>query len=236
MSRFAVLPARAFEDSRLSLSHLKALGIICTHTDKNGWAWPSVSRIAAVIGVSRQRTSKCIQEMKEWGYLEVRSQKRKTDGGQTSNLYRVIMDHGDPVAPPATSEVAPPATSEVAPPATSEIAPRTYPKEQTQRTTTPPTPPAGEGVDFDVEEVVQAELWEVEQAGRTIGPGLEAHIRKRLVANGLTDRDQASLEAFRQHKQRRQEMFSLPALPDPKPGEKFERQREMMRAALVQSA
>ncbi len=234
MSRFAVLPARVFEDSRLSLSHFKALGVICTHTDKNGWAWPSVSRIAAVIGVSRQRASKCIQEMKDWGYLEIRAQKRKTDGGQTSNLYRVIMDYGDPVAPPATSEVTPPATSKVAPPATSEVAPRTIPFQLSQRTTTPPTPPAGEVVDFDVDEVVAAELWDMEQAGRTIGPGLEAHIRKRL-ANGLTDRDWASLEAFRQHKQRRQEMFALPALPDPKPGEKFELRRAEVRAVLGRS-
>ncbi|GEM_PF-2749371 len=110
-------------------------------------------------------------------------------------------------------------------------------KDQREVKTTPPTPQRGEKVeevvDFDVDEVVAAELWEMEQAGRTIGPGLEAHIRKRL-ANGLTDRDWASLEAFRQHKQRRQEMFALPALPDPKPGEKFELRRAEVRAVLGQ--
>ena len=225
MSRFAVLPARVFEDSRLSLSHLKALGIICTHTDKNGWAWPSVSRIAGIIGVSRQRGSKCIHELKDWGYLEIRGQTRKSDGGQTSNLYRVIMDHGDPVAPPATSEVAPPATSEVAPPATSEVAPRTNPFELSHLNTTTPTPPEGEE-GFDIDEVVAAELWEVEQTGKKFGLGLERKIRQRL-ATGLSDRDRASLEAYRRHKQRQQEMFALPALPV---------QRAMMRAAVGREA
>lgn len=105
---------------------------------------------------------------------------------------------------------------------------------EVERKTTTPLPPTGEGVDFDVDEVVAAELWEMEQAGRTIGPGLEAHIRKRL-ANGLTDRDWASLEAFRQHKERRQEMFALPALPDLKPGEKFELRRAEVRAVLGRS-
>lgn len=105
--------------------------------------------------------------------------------------------------------------------------------------TTPPTPQRGEKVeevvDFDVDEVVAAELWEMEQAGKKIGQGLETHIRKRL-AGGMEERDRASLEAYRRHKQRQQEGFALPALPDIQPGERFERQREMMRSALGQLA
>lgn len=100
--------------------------------------------------------------------------------------------------------------------------------------TTPPTPPKGvDVVGFNVDEVVRAELWEMKQAGRTIGPGLKAHIRKRL-ANGLTDRDWASLEAFKNHKRQQQDRFKLPELPAVPSGERYERQRAEVRAVLGQ--
>ena len=109
MSRFAILPARAIEDDRLSRTHIRALGALGTFTDKNGWAWPSVGTMADALGVSRQLVSRCLHDLKAWGYVEIRGRKGE-DGGQTSNLYRVLFDRGEPVAPPATSEVAPPAT------------------------------------------------------------------------------------------------------------------------------
>lgn len=116
--RFSVLPARAIDDARLSRTHLRCLAALCTYTDQNGWAWPSTSTIADKLGVSRQLVSRCLHDLKAWGFVEIRAQ-RGDDGGQTSNLYRVLFDVGEPVAPPATSGVAPPATSDVAAPATS---------------------------------------------------------------------------------------------------------------------
>lgn len=118
--RFSVLPARAIDDDRLSRTHLRCLAALCTYTDKNGWAWPSTSTIAERLGVSRQLISRCLHDLAAWEYVEIRLRPRDgQDGGQTTNLYRVLFDIGEPVAPPATSEVAPPATSEIAPPATS---------------------------------------------------------------------------------------------------------------------
>lgn len=116
--RFSVLPARAIDDARLSRTHLRCLAAICTYTDQNGWAWPSTSTIADKLSVSRQLVSRCLHDLKAWGFVQIRAQ-CSDNGGQTSNLYRVLFDVGEPVAPPATSDVAPPATSDVAPPATS---------------------------------------------------------------------------------------------------------------------
>ncbi|ARU06159.1 hypothetical protein CCO03_17075 [Comamonas serinivorans] len=144
--RYAVIPAVALLDKRLSPRDLTVLCSLGMHTDKQGWCMPSQGRIGAMLGITRQAVSKSIMHLRECGYVMV-SARRGADGGQTSNLMRVVMDTNTPadslrevpnhstaprnptlhppqphVAPPATSEVAPPATSEIAPPATSEVA------------------------------------------------------------------------------------------------------------------
>ena len=140
MSRFCIIPSRVLDDERFSLTHIRVIAALGQHADKNGWCWPATTTLAERIKVSRQRISTCIRELKEWGYIEVTSRVRPADGGQTSNLYRVMFDIGAPVdavthaatlqpyvapqqpyvAPPATSgSCTPPQPLEVAPPATS---------------------------------------------------------------------------------------------------------------------
>ena len=147
MSRFCIIPSRVLDDERFSLTHIRVIAALGQHADKNGWCWPATTTLAERIKVSRQRISTCIRELKEWGYIEVTSRVRPADGGQTSNLYRVMFDIGAPVdavthaatlqpyvaplqpyvapqqphvAPPATpGSCTPPQPLEVAPPATS---------------------------------------------------------------------------------------------------------------------
>lgn len=97
MSRFSIIPARAVYDSRLSPSALKVLCALGVNADRGGWCYPSLKKIGALIGCSRQTVSGHIGTLVSLGYIESRVQKRD-DGGQSSNLYRILMDVGDPEA------------------------------------------------------------------------------------------------------------------------------------------
>ncbi|MDN7743061.1 helix-turn-helix domain-containing protein [Burkholderia multivorans] len=105
MGRFIVLPSRILEDGRLSsMTHLRVLMALCSHTDKHGWAWPSRKTLAEKVGVSTARVSQCIGDLRDWGYIEVYAQARDSDGGQTSNRYRVMFDIGEPEPMSGTEE------------------------------------------------------------------------------------------------------------------------------------
>ena len=101
MSRFCVIPSRVIEDDRMrSMTHLRVLLAIGQHSDKNGWSKPSLKRIGELVGgkespLSKSRVSHIIHNLEAWGYL-TRNAQARGDGGQTSNLYRVIFDCGDP--------------------------------------------------------------------------------------------------------------------------------------------
>lgn len=106
MSRFIIIPRRVLSDQRLSsMTHLRVLMAIGTHTDRNGWAYVHRKTLADGVGVSRARISQCVSDLREWGYVEVAEQKRDSDGGQTCNLYRVLFDVGAPEVTDAGDEV-----------------------------------------------------------------------------------------------------------------------------------
>lgn len=126
MSRFAIMPASAVTDARLSTRDLSVLAAIGVHTDRNGWCYPSLGRLGEMLGISRQAVQKSMRSLTAAGYVQTVARARD-DGGQASNRMRVLFDTEHPegalrVAPPATSEVAPPATPGVAPPATPGVA------------------------------------------------------------------------------------------------------------------
>lgn len=130
-AQFAILPARAILDRELPRGALLVLAAVGMHTNSDGWAWPSQSRLAELAGMSRQMIGRYLGELERRGYVQRRGRIRD-DGGRSSDEIRILFDAPTDalqVAPPATSEVAPPETSEVAPPATSEVA-RTYQKNE----------------------------------------------------------------------------------------------------------
>ncbi|UEP49629.1 helix-turn-helix domain-containing protein [Burkholderia ambifaria] len=121
MSRFIVLPSRILEDARLSsMTHLRVLMALGSHTDKHGWAWPSRKTLAEKVGVSTARVSQCIGDLRDWGYIEVYAQTRDSDGGQTSNRYRVLFDIG---APEPVFDADTPPVSDAYPPVSGTNAP-----------------------------------------------------------------------------------------------------------------
>jgi hypothetical protein len=63
--------------------------------------------LAERLGVSRQYVNKILGELESYGYVEKRERRRR-DGGFTSNLYEVLYD--EPDTPPCQQELTPPET------------------------------------------------------------------------------------------------------------------------------
>lgn len=101
--RLSVIPAAAILDQELNLTCLRVLGQIGSHTDNNGWCFPRQNVIAEALGIGRPAVNRAIQRLVEKGYVEVRHRYRD-DGGQMSNLYRVVLD---PPAEPGDSDLNP---------------------------------------------------------------------------------------------------------------------------------
>ena len=89
--RFAIIPARAIDDSRLGNVALRVLCALGTYSDRNGRCWPSLVTIARRLGMSRQAVSKQIQALHKLGYLDIEAQQRP-DGGKGVNAYRLLFD------------------------------------------------------------------------------------------------------------------------------------------------
>jgi DNA-binding transcriptional ArsR family regulator len=130
--RFAVVPARAVEDRRLSPAALRVLCTLGTYGDRDGFCWPAMGTVAKRIGVTRQAVSQQITVLEELGYLEIRPQKR-TDGGNTVHRYRLLFDRAllavrealdnENNAPEGEQAQLAPPQAPLAPPASPELAP-----------------------------------------------------------------------------------------------------------------
>ena len=82
-----ILPRWMFD---LGLSH-KAVSIYCylaNRADKNGECFPSVSRIAEDLSISKSTVFRAFNELEESGSLE-RFPRYHPQGGRRSSLYRI---------------------------------------------------------------------------------------------------------------------------------------------------
>jgi hypothetical protein len=103
--RFCVIPARALGDKRLKQTEILVLNALVMYGDRTGWCFPSTRTIGELIRVHRTSVSRAIGTLTACGYIEVRQRKRE-DGGQTSNEYRILFDAEDYIdeAPPVAPE------------------------------------------------------------------------------------------------------------------------------------
>ena len=90
-ARFCIIPARALGDKNLARNDIMVLNALGLFGDRNGWCWPSLVRIAEMIGAHKVSVSKSVSKLVECGYVESRPRYRE-DGGQTSNEYRILFD------------------------------------------------------------------------------------------------------------------------------------------------
>jgi len=145
-SRFAIIPADAIDDLRLTGTDLRVLGVISYHLSRERGAYPKQKTIAERINITREAVNRCCARLKKFGYLQVVKQSR-TDGGQRENLYFVPLypnipppdlgggPDGEPQGAP------PPVIARVTPPVTAAITP----KDELTIRTKPPKPPRGRG-------------------------------------------------------------------------------------------
>lgn len=93
--RFAIVPARAVDDRRLSRSTLAMLVTLGTYSDRNGWCWPSVSTLAVRLGISERQVKRAIRELEKLGYIETQRQ-FDNRGLEISARRRILFDAEPP--------------------------------------------------------------------------------------------------------------------------------------------
>lgn len=92
---FVKLPAAALNDTDLSASGLRVLAKLIDMGDPvRGGAWPSMSTLARVCGLSRPTVINAVRLLEERGHLV--KEKRRENDRQTSNFYHLAAFKGRP--------------------------------------------------------------------------------------------------------------------------------------------
>lgn len=89
--RYAIIPADAVTDEKLSGPDLKVLALLGRHIDRRGWCVRSQGRMADELRIARGTLQRSLGRLVDASYVEVSHEKRR-DGGQAANRYRVILD------------------------------------------------------------------------------------------------------------------------------------------------
>lgn len=100
---FAVLPADAVLDNRVTGSQLKLLGLISYYGgNRSRGCWPSYNKLSYQTGLTRRQIMRNIDALCEQGYLS-KEPRLRADGSSSSNTLRVIFSDVF-VAPEETEE------------------------------------------------------------------------------------------------------------------------------------
>jgi DNA-binding transcriptional ArsR family regulator len=90
-ARYSIIPTAAVRDKSLSEIQFRCLCVIGTYLGEDQSAFPSQSTLAEDLGVTRETVNRAIKVLVEKGYV-VSAPRFREDGGQTSSMYRVILD------------------------------------------------------------------------------------------------------------------------------------------------
>ena len=114
-ARFSILQARAISDKRITDAQFRTLASLGMYADRDGWCFPSLTRIGADCNKSKQAAGRDIIHLKKCGYVEVYPQFDKQTGSRRPNKYRLKFD------PPVNVDDSTPSTPEVDTPSTPEV-------------------------------------------------------------------------------------------------------------------
>ena len=89
--RYAIIPADAVTDATLAGADFRVLALLGKHVDRAGWCTRAQNRMADELGISCKTLQRSLSRLTEAGYVEVEHKKRR-DGGQAANNYRLIFD------------------------------------------------------------------------------------------------------------------------------------------------
>jgi len=87
---FALMPAKAAR-AELSATDFKVLLAIGLHADKDGRAYPSMTRVSEIIGVRRGDIPRSINRLEECGLLR-RQRVPRAKGGWQVNRYELVYE------------------------------------------------------------------------------------------------------------------------------------------------
>ena len=125
--QFAIVPLMAAHDTKLSDRAFRVLACLSAYADKNGHCYPSMAKIAKMLGVSKPAIVKQVRALEKAGYVETRADFWPS-GRQRNNIYKVAYSRPlNEAMPPEIDEpeVTPGVTPEVIPPVTPEVTPIT---------------------------------------------------------------------------------------------------------------
>ena len=94
MPALCIIPLRAVQDASLSLSDLRVLLAIGSHTDRAGGnAWPSAKTLSGEARVGRSALFAALGKLEQSGYIR-RTPRYTPEGRQTSSMYEVLLNEG----------------------------------------------------------------------------------------------------------------------------------------------
>jgi RIO-like serine/threonine protein kinase len=103
-ARFAKIPARAAR-AKLSATDWGVLHAIALHADKEGRAFPSMARIAEIVGIQRNNVPRSIERLEERRLLRRKRMTKPNGGWQVSHYQLVFEPLGDVICADDTPAV-----------------------------------------------------------------------------------------------------------------------------------
>ena len=88
MSKFAMVVERAIEcvgEHKITTTDLAVYSVLALHSNRGGYAWPSVSKIERFLGLSRRTVFRSLNALERARLI--RRESREADAGQ--NKYRL---------------------------------------------------------------------------------------------------------------------------------------------------
>ena len=121
---FAAVPRWLIREAPLSGNALLVLIALVARENRAGECWPSHATLAAEARMSEKSVRRALDELRDAGHVSwVR--RHRTDGGQSSNHYRVHVRHGAPSEIPGQGSLLPtPPATVTAPPGHGDRPPR----------------------------------------------------------------------------------------------------------------
>ena len=101
---FGKVPARAVR-AGLSANEWAVLHAIALHADKAGRAFPSMARIAGLVGILRGNVPRAIARLEEHHLLRRKRVPRPNGGWQVSHYELIFEPLGDVICPDDTPDV-----------------------------------------------------------------------------------------------------------------------------------
>ena len=93
--QLSILPAEAVRDRRITPAQFRTLAALGIFSDKEGCCFPSLSKLAEILGVSPSTVHGHLKGLESVGRIEI-SRRRRRNGTYSSCSYRIIPTSAEP--------------------------------------------------------------------------------------------------------------------------------------------